>query len=206
MAQTIDEVILSSTWLNNLCTGWGWETKNAVYDQWNGGEHIVQETQIMRFRASFTNPALQGSGGSDALDFIEFFNSRSGNAYGFLLDWPFYQNLTNQNIGTGDGSTTQFQFRFNIGDSSRPKYHTVKHFNDSTDATYVAYEDAAMDSGATFSSSGLVTYSSPPSNGAVLTADFHPYIPVRFDESSLMMNHQGNSVYSPNINVLGIIA
>lgn len=205
MVQTIDNITLPTKFYG-LITSWGWRTENQVYRLWNGGEHIVQTTQVMRFWANLTNPALQGAAGADVLEFIQFYNGRSGTAFGWLLDFTsFYGDQTGQNIGTGDGSTTQFQLRMNIGDSTRPKYHAVKSLDTSTGSTFAAYEDGGSDTDATVSDSGLVTFSSAPANASVLTADFHPYIPVRFEDDTLNLEHQGNLIHSPNIGILGII-
>lgn len=200
MAITVDDILLPAKFVD-LITSWGWRTKNEHFEQWNGGEQVVRENQVMRFVASLANP-MQGQDGADVLDFVEFYCGRGGSAYGFLLDFPFYGDLVDQLLGTGDGSATQFQLRMNIGDATRPKYHEVQRYQTGSVTVYV---DGVEDTGATVSATGLITLTTAAPVGDEVTADFHPYIPVRFEQDDLVLQHQGNFIHSSNVTLLGVI-
>lgn len=87
-------------------------------------------------------------------------------------------------IGTGDGADTTFQLykRYSAGGLNydrkitRPMTGTVK----------IGVNGSELLSGWTVNvDTGIVTFSSPPANGHVITAGFHFYVPVDFVDSSL---------------------
>lgn len=119
----------------------------------------------------------------DAL--IAFFRARKGRASGFRFkDWTDFS-AVNQLIGTGDGSTTQFQL--------------VKHYDSGgvtetriiskpVSGTVAIYFDEAVQSGSSYSvdiTTGRVTFVTAPSADVEITADFEFDVPVRFDTDRL---------------------
>jgi uncharacterized protein (TIGR02217 family) len=116
----------------------------------------------------------------DVAELIEFFRCRMGRAYGFRFkDHTDFRALA-QLLGTGDGSTTTFQLvkRYSSGPTAvtrtirKPVGGTVKVYRDGVQATSGLTVDATT---------GLVTFSSAPAEGVVVTADFEFDVPVRFD-------------------------
>lgn len=132
---------------------------------------------------------------SDIEAVIAFFEARRGRLYGFRWRDPFDWKssplaldpaVTDQPLGTGDGTTTAFQLkkRYDSGgviyerDVKKPVSATV----------LVAIDGAPQSEGGGFTvdaATGLVTFTTAPSNGAVLTAGYEFDTPVRFDTDEL---------------------
>jgi uncharacterized protein (TIGR02217 family) len=113
-------------------------------------------------------------------ELIAFFRARKGRAYGFRFkDWTDYK-ATGQLLGAGDGAQTQFQLvrRYPSGNVievrmvSKPVAGTVKVYLDSVEQASGWSVDTT---------SGLVTFGTPPALGVEVTADFEFDVPVRFD-------------------------
>ncbi|KAA8614021.1 DUF2460 domain-containing protein [Salipiger aestuarii] len=129
------------------------------------------------------------------LDDIEkllgFFEARSGQLHGFRWkDWADFKSCkpsttvaaTDQAIGTGDGTATGFQLvkAYVSGSASytRPITKPVEG------TVVVAVAGVALTQGTDFgvnAATGEVTLTTPPANGAQITAGFEFDVPVRFD-------------------------
>lgn len=112
--------------------------------------------------------------------FLEFFYARKGRAIGFRFKNPDDFQATGQEIGTGDGSTVDFQL-VKIYDSGG---HTLtRKISKPVTGTTIIYKDSVeVVSGLTIdTTTGIATFGTPPSSGEVITADFDFDIPVRFD-------------------------
>lgn len=133
---------------------------------------------------------------NDLHDVIEFWEARFGQLYGFRWkDWADYKSCktgrnvseTDQQIGVGDGTTTAFQLVKNyvsgVGGYARsirkPVAGTVK----------VALDDVNQTSGwSVDTTTGIVTFTSAPGNGVVVSAGYEFDVPVRFDADSLSIS------------------
>lgn len=93
-------------------------------------------------------------------------------------------------IGVGDGATTQFQIGRNLGGFFEPLY-------DVNDAAYAhkIYLNAVLTSAYTISSSGLITFTSAPGSGVVITADFNYWWRVRFMDDTLDFSRFAYKMY-----------
>jgi len=117
---------------------------------------------------------------------IAFFRTRKGKAVGFRFkDWSDYQG-TNEAIGTGDGTTTDFQlvkiYSSNIAvsrDITKPVAGTVKIYVDSVLQSSGVSIDTAT---------GIVTFTTAPAIAETITADFEFDVPVRFDTDELAIS------------------
>ena len=126
---------------------------------------------------------------------IEFFEERRGRLKGFRWkDWSDFRSKgprtapapTDQQIGIGDGTEVAFQLSktYGTGGSSwtrvirKPVAGTVRVALDSTEQTITS--DFTVDP-----ATGIVTFTTPPSLGVVITAGFEFDVPVRFDSDSL---------------------
>ena len=117
-------------------------------------------------------------------ELIAYFRARMGRAYGFRFkDWTDHQALA-QTLGTGDGTTSAFQLvkRYAGGGEvttrtiAKPVAGTVKIYRDGVQAT----------SGwSVNSSTGLVTISTAPAIGVIVTVDFEFDVPARFDTDQM---------------------
>lgn len=118
-------------------------------------------------------------------ELIAFFRARQGRAIGFRFkDWTDYQ-AAGQNLGTGNGSLTQFQLvkKYTSGTATvtRP---ILKPVNNGTLKVYL--NAVLQSSGYTVNyTTGIITFSTPPGAGVVVTADFEFDVPVRFDTDHL---------------------
>ena len=111
---------------------------------------------------------------------LAFFEERRGRFHSFLwrdgLDWS---SNGPQPLGTGDGTTTQFQLVKRYGAAfdpydrpiTKPVAETVEVFVDGSPTSAVEVDELT----------GIVTFDSAPDAGTVLTASFAFDVPVRFD-------------------------
>ena len=127
---------------------------------------------------------------------IAFFEARMGQLYAFRFkDFADFKSCapgaapapTDQAVATGDGSTKSFQLlkTYVSGPSSwtravkKPVAGTVR----------VALSGVEQTSGwSVNTTTGLVTFTSAPANGAPISAGFEFDVPVRFDTDSLSIN------------------
>ena len=124
---------------------------------------------------------------------VAFFEARNGRLYGFRFkDWADYKSCapsqtpgpTDQIIGTGDGTTTDFQLvkAYTSGAQSwaraitKPVAGTVRVAINGTEQTSGWSVDTTT---------GVVSFDSAPAAGATITAGFAFDVPVRFDTDTL---------------------
>jgi len=116
---------------------------------------------------------------------IAFFRARKGRADGFRFkDWTDFQ-VTGQNIGTGNGTTTLFQLVKTYTSGSITESRTISK---PVSGTVNIYLNAVLQNTSTYTldiTAGQVTFHSAPGNGVAVTADFEFDVPVRFDTDRL---------------------
>lgn len=126
----------------------------------------------------------------DAL--IAFFRARKGRAHSFRFkDWTDYQ-ATAQTLGTGDGSTTDFQLIKSYSSGGVTESRTVTHPVVSTEGIYL--DGVLQSSGYSVDgSSGILSFTNAPGSGVIITADFEFDVPVRFgtDQLSATLENYG---------------
>lgn len=132
-------------------------------------------------------------------ELIAFFHARRGRARGFRFkDWNEYA-ATNQSLGVGDGTATEFQLRRVYPDPVNP---AVKPIRKPVAGTVAAYVDGAapVNGFSVDSTTGVITFTDPPADGAVITADFEHDWPVRFDVDVQQVTFESIAARSwPNI-------
>lgn len=106
---------------------------------------------------------------------VAFYNKMKGAYDDFLWSVPEDNSVTDYLFGTGDGATTSFQLTKSFGGFVEPVYNlngtpTIKK-NGVVQTSPTNY---------TINSTGLVTFTSPPANGAALTWTGSYYQRVRF--------------------------
>lgn len=146
----------------------GYEDRNQDFDY-----------ALWRYEAELKNRPL-----SEITAFITFLAGRRGAARSFLVRDPLYHTLTDENIGTGDGTTAAFQVRQLFNDSANPYYRQwysitslVVKVNGVTKTSGVHYNE----------SNGLVTFTGGniPAGGSpadTITASGTVYVRCRFAE------------------------
>jgi uncharacterized protein (TIGR02217 family) len=134
---------------------------------------------------------------NDVHALIGFFEARRGRLHGFRFrdgaDWrsgPPLDPVTpfDQTIGTGDGAGTQFQLIKTYVSGSESETRIIRKPVGGTvaaavDGVPLDTEDFTIDA-----ATGMVTLTTPPSAGAVVTAGYEFDVPVRFDTDHLDIN------------------
>ncbi|MEI7669248.1 MAG: DUF2460 domain-containing protein, partial [Pseudomonadota bacterium] len=152
----------------------GKETRIAKlsYPRWKW----VLQYNILRSNANYTE--LQQLAG--------FFNKLNGQFDSFLYQDADDNNVSGQGIGTGDGIKTSFQLVRSFGGFAEPIFApnivSSIYINGvrQTSGFSVNYWGVA--------NPGTIVFSSAPASGAVITADFSYYFPVRMTSDSAAFN------------------
>jgi uncharacterized protein (TIGR02217 family) len=125
---------------------------------------------------------------------ISFFRARKGRAIGFRFkDWSDFT-AQSQLLGKGDSNTTSFQLIKTYESGSRaetriitkPVKHSVK----------IMVDDNKITTRTIDYKTGIVTFTTPPKEGAIITASFEFDVPVRFDTDRLSSSLDSYGVYS----------
>lgn len=146
---------------------------------------------------------------TDAAALKAFALARRNALHGFRLkDWFDYTSseigtdiptLADQALGVGDGSRTQFQLVKTYDESGADPY--VRPITLPVAGSVVVAVDGVSASFSVTNPGGLVTLSSAPSNGAVVTAGFEFDVPVRFESSvdeMLRLRADGFGAWTPD--------
>ena len=124
---------------------------------------------------------------------VAFFEARNGRLHGFRFkDWGDHKSClpsgtpapTDQIIGTGDGTVTQFQLvkRYSSGAQSWTRAIAKPVAGSVT----IALNGTPQVSGwSVATTTGLVTFAAAPAAGVAVTAGFVFDVPVRFDSDAL---------------------
>jgi len=152
----------------------GPEFKTEIVRLKSGHEkrNIVWEYPLARWNVAYgvkTQELMQA--------LLTFFYARQGRAYGFRFkdhnDFVAYD----QEIGTGDGSTTQFQVYRNYVQGGATFARKITKL----DAVTVYIDGSPPGIGWSSNlNTGVITFDSPPSSGEVVTATFTFDVPMRF--------------------------
>ena len=129
----------------------------------------------------------------DLASVTAFFEARRGRLYGFRWkDWADYKSslptavptATDQTIGTGNGTQTTFQLVKLYTSGAQSWTRTITKPVAGTVA--LALNGVPQITGWTVNTStGVVTFASPPAPGVAITAGFEFDVPVRFDTDTL---------------------
>lgn len=135
------------------------------------------------------NLSIVGKDVDDLYSLKSFFLQRKGQLRGFRFkDWGDYKSCdpkqtvsdTDQNIGTGDGTTTTFNLRKLYGTYYKRIYKPV------SGTVVISLDDVSQPTGWTVdTTTGVVTFSVAPTSGVVIKAGFEFDTPVRFDSEFL---------------------
>lgn len=153
----------------------------------SGHEYRIARTAAGRRQYQFAKELLEAA---DWTALIAFAAARRGHLHGFRFkDWSDYtSNATDgrtapttldQVIATGDGTTVAFQLLKSY-DLSGPNPE-VRTITLPVTGTVVAAVDGVTTAVTVTNPGGVITFSSAPANGTVITAGFEFDVPVRFD-------------------------
>jgi len=130
----------------------------------------------------------------DAAALTAFFEARRGRLRGFRFkDFADFKSCapsgaaaaTDQAIGTGDGETDAFQLTKLYGDFARDIRKPV------TGTVVCALDGTPTAAFAVDTTTGMVTFDSPPGVGVAITAGFEFDTPVRFDAERIDITLEG---------------
>lgn len=172
----VDAVTLTDKWALNAKMGPVFQTTIVKL---NGGyEDRNQDwsAALWRYEIELANRPL-----SEIKDFLNVFLGRRGAARSFLLVDPVYNSLTDENIGTGDGTTAAFQARQTYSDSANPYYRNW--YSLANLVVKVAGVTKTVSTHYT-ESNGLITFTGGniPTAGQAITISCDTYVRVRFED------------------------
>lgn len=128
---------------------------------------------------------------------IAFFRARRGRAHSFRFkDWTDFS-VAAQAIGTGTGALTTFQLikTYTSGGVTETRAITKPV----SGAVQVYLNSVLQVSGwSVNATTGVITFTSAPGNGVVVSADFEFDVPVRFDTDRLAASLDAYGVHSWN--------
>jgi uncharacterized protein (TIGR02217 family) len=106
-------------------------------------------------------------------------------------DWTDYESDGLQELGEGDGAETEFQL-IKVYAVATPLTSYQRTITKPVAGTVNVYVDAVLQQGGgvdyTLSTStGVITFTAPPANNAVITASFEFDVPVRFADDDLSL-------------------
>jgi uncharacterized protein (TIGR02217 family) len=124
---------------------------------------------------------------------VAFFEARNGRLHGFRFkDWSDYRSgppsqppsPLDQTIGVGDGTTTAFQLVKRYASGAQAWVRTITKPVAGTVRVGLAGVEQSADWSVN-TTTGLVTFATPPPAGVAVTAGFEFDVPVRFDSDAL---------------------
>lgn len=125
----------------------------------------------------------------------DFFYARRGRAHGFRFkDWTDYE-LDTQQIGTGDGTETEFQIYKRYSDGG---YYYDRDIKKPVSGTVEVYLNGALQASgySVDTTTGVITFDTAPSIGDVVSAACDFDVPVRFDIDQLPVTAHGLQLQS----------
>jgi uncharacterized protein (TIGR02217 family) len=132
---------------------------------------------------------------ADLYEVLAFFEARGGQLHGFRFRDPIDNQSAppgiaatpfDQPIGTGDGTTREFQLVKTYADATGGRQRLITKPVAGT--VLVGVSGAAISAFTLDPASGLVTLATAPASGAAITAGYAFDVPVRFDTDRLDIN------------------
>lgn len=148
--------------------------------RWSQPRHVYDASSGIKSRADYAQ-------------ILEFYHARAGAAHSFRWkDWADFTSAdntatavtnTDQVIGAGDTSTTTFQLVKKYASGTGSTTRTIVLPVSGT--VVIALDGVNQTSGWSVSTTtGIVTFTSPPGAGVAVTAGFQFEVPVRFDSGA----------------------
>ncbi len=189
---------------------------NIAYGSSGGPTYLTEVVRMNSGRekrnARWANPLHQypvvfQKGQLEAYAVLEFFNTVRGRWNGFRYkdhqDYKSTEDMsqaiaaTDQVIGTGDGSTTQFQLIKTYVEGSESTARKIQ--KPVSGAVLIALNSVPQASGwSVDTTTGIVTFTSAPSGSVTISAGYEFDVPVRFDEDQLQLRFEDLEAQSAN--------
>lgn len=164
-----------------------WDT--TVQQAISGKETRIARLTYPRWKWDLTYTVLRsGAAFGELQQLAGFFNARQGMYDTFLYQDADDNAVIGQQIATGDGATVNFKMLRTFGGFIEPMLapnlsQTVNIYVNSvlqTSGTSVTGWGTSSSGGP-----GILTFATAPASGAIITADFSYYFPVRMSEDSV---------------------
>ena len=196
-----------STQVFPTLTGQGWDiVRTPIWDtitqqSVSGKEVRIGNFTFPRWQWDFVYEGLRQGVVNNATytEFAQlagFYNARQGSFDSFLYTDQDDNAVVAQGIGTGDGTTTQFQLIRTFGAFVEPVLApnsvTAVKVNGVTKTLGTDYTIGAWGS----ANPGLITFTVAPGNTLPITADFSYYWPCRFVDDSIPFNKFVSNIYA----------
>lgn len=152
----------------------------------SGREFRFSNWSYPKYEWKFDFEVLRETGAlTEMRTLMGFVNARGGSFDSFLLADPDDNAVTLQAVGTGNGTTTQFQLVRTWGGYVEPVYNL-----NGAALIYVNGVLRTLTTHYTISATGVVTFVTPPPNGHAVTASFSFYWRVRFTKDGFDFGQQ----------------
>ncbi|MBS1716471.1 MAG: DUF2460 domain-containing protein [Armatimonadetes bacterium] len=118
-----------------------------------------------------------------------FFHARAGMARGFLF-WDHRDNTAvSEQIGVGDGTTQVFQLKRTYSSGG---IHRVRKITRPESSSVTVFVNGIAASGwGVDATTGIVSFTTAPTTGAIITASFQFYVPARFASDEMNVSLEG---------------
>jgi len=177
MSNQVFPTFTGLSWGVNKIPTWSTEVQKAL----SGNESRVSYMSYPIYRFNLSYEVLRASvAHAELQSLMGFFNARRGAFENFLFTDPTDSTVTDQVIGAGTGSQTQFQIVRTMGGFTEP----VMNLNGNP-VIKVNGVTQTLGGNYTVNSTGMVTFASPPTAGASITFTGSYYFRVRFTKDEL---------------------
>jgi uncharacterized protein (TIGR02217 family) len=163
-----------------------WDT--TVQQAISGKETRIARQTYPRWKWELTYSILRSNAAFTELQQLAgFFNARQGMFDTFLYQDADDFSVTGQQVSTGDGTTKNFQLVRAFGGFVEPMFapNLSVTLNVYVNGVLQASGVTATGWGSASPSPGVLVFATAPASGAVITADFSYYFPVRMSEDSV---------------------
>lgn len=165
-------------------------------DSANGREFTLTQETYPRTRFSFSYAGMDKASISTLVD---FWNTHRGRVDSFLFEDPEDKAVTLETIGTGNGAVTAWQL--GRSRSSGPVAFLQPIFDlNGAPSIYVA--GVLRTSGYTVSSTGLLTFTTPPTSGQAIAWSGNFYHRCRFDMGDMTASQFTQTLHKSKVQII----
>ena len=158
---------------------------NTIVLMTDGGQTKTQQNWSYPLYRGDISYGIQSK--DDFSDVLAFFYARRGRARGFLFkDWSDFE-FAAQGLGTGDGSTTDFQVVKTYSDTVLPFSRKITR---PISSSMTVYKDGVAQAPSAWSrvSGGIVRFTAAPAAAVIVTATGEFDIPMRFSTDMIKVS------------------
>ncbi len=164
-------------WSMFLQPEWSNTGKSTV----SGRDFYVAHWSSARYTRRLQYEVLRAGAEAEFQNLIGFFNKHRGDFDTWLFDDPDDNTVVDQQVGTGNGTTTQFQLLRARGGFADPVYEP---HSSGPGLPVIKVNSVVQSSGYTIGANGVLTFSSAPASGPI-TWSGQFYWRCRFTKSML---------------------